>query len=403
MRNHALNQGLDDAIIINSCAVTKEAERQARQTIRKARRDHPDATIIVTGCAAQINPKQFASMPEIDHILGNEEKLKEQSFLELTRKAGEGPQIAVGDIMQLKETARHMISGFAERARAFVEIQQGCDHRCTFCIIPFGRGNSRSSPIGAIVEQVRSLVQNGYNEIVLTGVDITSYGHDLPGQPTLGQLVRRLLRLVQELPRLRLSSIDVAEMDDDLWLAIAEEKRLLPHLHLSLQAGDDLILKRMKRRHSREQAIAVSKKLRELRPDMTLGADLIAGFPTENEAMFKNTLDIIEACDITFLHIFPYSARPDTPAAKMPQLPMALRKERARILRDMGKSRLMDYFKKRQGGKAQLLIEKYRDGIAMGHDEYFAPIRASIEAKDARPGSIISTQIIGYDEEGLIA
>src|SRR5581483_975801 len=289
MRGHAAAAGLENAIIVNTCAVTAEAERQARQAIRKARRENPDARIIVTGCAAQIAPQKFAALPEVDHVLGNTEKLEAESFRRLAGAAAQ-PRVQVSDIMQVKETAAHLIAGFAERSRAFVEIQTGCDHRCTFCIIPFGRGNNRSIAVGEIVTQIRTLVANGFREIVLTGVDITGYGADLPGQPKLGQLVRRILALVPELERLRLSSLDVVEVDDALLRLFAEEPRLMPHLHLSLQAGDDMILKRMKRRHLRADAIRFSAAIRRLRPDVVLGADLIAGFPTEDEAMFRNSL-----------------------------------------------------------------------------------------------------------------
>lgn len=293
MRSNATAAGLGDAIVFNTCAVTAEAERQARQAIRKARRENPDARIIVTGCAAQVNPARYAGMAEVDQVLGNEEKLRPESFLTETTE-----RVLVNDIMSVTETAGHLVNGLTDRARAFVQVQNGCDHRCTFCIIPYGRGNSRSVPMGEVVRQVRALAENGYKEVVLTGVDITSYGPDLPGKPSLGQMVRRLLALVPELPRLRISSIDCIEMDDDLFRLIAEEPRLMPHLHLSLQAGDDMILKRMKRRHMRAEAIALTDRLRDARPDIVFGADLIAGFPTETEEMFENTLDIVDACGL---------------------------------------------------------------------------------------------------------
>jgi threonylcarbamoyladenosine tRNA methylthiotransferase MtaB len=300
MRSHARAAGLSDAVIVNTCAVTAEAERQARQAIRRARRENPGARLIVTGCAAQIDPESFAAMPEVDRVLGNSEKLRPESFApEATAR------VAVDDIMAVRETAGHLIAGFAERTRAFVQVQQGCDHRCTFCVIPFGRGNSRSVPAGEVVAQVRRLVANGTAEVVLTGVDITSYGADLPGRPQLGQLARRLLALVPDLPRLRLSSIDAVEIDDDLLRLLAEEPRFMPHLHLSLQSGDDMILKRMKRRHGRAQAVTLCDRLRRLRPDLVLGADLIAGFPTETEAMFENTLSLVADCGLTYLHVFP--------------------------------------------------------------------------------------------------
>jgi threonylcarbamoyladenosine tRNA methylthiotransferase MtaB len=357
--------GLDDAVIVNTCAVTAEAERQARQAIRRVRRARPGARIIVTGCAAQIDPARYAAMPEVDRVIGNREKLDAASF-----GVAETARVAVNDIMEVRETAQHLVGGFDGRARAFVEVQQGCDHRCTFCIIPFGRGPSRSVPLGPIVEQVRALVANGYREIVLTGVDVTSWGADLPGRPTLGQLVRRLLAVVPELPRLRLTSLDPAEIDDALWQALAEEERLMPHLHLSLQAGDDMILKRMKRRHSRADAIAFCLRARRLRPDVAFGADIIAGFPTETEAMFANTLDLVEACDLTFLHVFPYSARPGTPAARMPALPMAERRARAARLRAAGDAALGRFLDRRVGRELAVLVEK--DGF--GRSEHYAPV-----------------------------
>ena len=299
LRRNAQAAGLDDAVIVNTCAVTGEAERQARQAIRRLRRDRPNTKIIVTGCAAQIHPDQFRDMTEVDLVLGNTEKMDAAQLLP------DGERVRVAGIMEVRETAAHLIDGIEGRARAFVQVQNGCDHRCTFCIIPYGRGNSRSVPMGAVVEQVRTLVAGGYAEIVLTGVDVTSYGADLPGQPKLGALARRLLAAVPELKRLRLTSLDVAEMDDDLWTLIAEEPRLMPHLHLSLQAGDDLILKRMKRRHSRADAIAACTRARALRPNIALGADFIAGFPTETDAAFENTLALVEECGLAFLHVFP--------------------------------------------------------------------------------------------------
>lgn len=398
MRAHAEREGLQDTIIINSCAVTQEAERQARQSIRKARRENPNARIVVTGCAAQIAPERFAAMPEVDHVLGNEEKLKQESF---TAFAGaNAPRIKAGDIMRVKENARHLIPGFSEKARAFLEVQQGCDHRCTFCIIPFGRGNSRSSPIGDIVEQARQFVDQGYKEIVLTGVDITSYGQDLPGRPRLGQLVRRLLQLVPDLRRLRLSSLDVAELDEELMRLIEEEKRLAPHLHLSLQAGSDMILKRMKRRHNRTQAIEISHHLKSIRPGMVLGADLIAGFPTEDQRMFQESLDLVTQCDLTYLHIFPYSARPDTPAARMPQVPSLERKARAQELRKLGHALQQKYFLSRIDSSAEILIEKQEGEFSLGHDQYFAPVR--MEGRYP-VGDIIEAKIFQADAKGLIA
>ena len=332
MKKHAVDAGMKDAIIFNTCAVTKEAERQARQAIRKARRENPNAKIIVTGCASQIDPQGYAQMGEIDQIIGNDLKLKAETW-----GVRHNDRVLVNDIMSVTETASHLIEGFEDKTRAFLQVQNGCDHRCTFCIIPYGRGPSRSVPIGVIADQVRTLVEQGYKEVVFTGVDVTSYGPDLPGKPTFGQMIRRVLALVPELPRLRLSSLDPVEIDEDLWRLIAEEPRLMPHLHLSLQAGDDLILKRMKRRHLRADAIEMCQKARDLRPEMEFGADIIAGFPTETEKMFQNTLKCVEECDLTYLHVFPYSEREGTPAARIPdQVDPAVRKERAKRLRDLG-------------------------------------------------------------------
>ena len=389
MKDLAAQAGLTDTVIVNTCAVTAEAERQARQTIRKLRRNNPDAKIIVTGCAAQVKPEQFAAMPEVDRILGNEEKLQAASY-----GLDDDARVRVNDIMSVRETAAHMIAGFEDRARAFVQVQQGCDHRCTFCIIPYGRGNSRSVPIGRVVEQVRELVRNGYNEVVLTGVDITSYGPDLPGKPALGQMIRRLLANVPELPRLRLSSLDPVEIDDDLFRLIAEEPRLLPHLHISLQAGDDMILKRMKRRHLRADAIAFVEKVKALRPDMVFGADLIAGFPTETDAMFENTLRSVEECDLTYLHVFPYSERPGTPAARMPQLPVEVRKERAARLRAAGEARQASFLASRIGTEAEVLMEK----PGMGRTEHFAPVLLDT---DVAPGTILRARITGAGADQL--
>jgi threonylcarbamoyladenosine tRNA methylthiotransferase MtaB len=382
MRGHAVNAGLDNAVIVNTCAVTAEAERQARQAIRRARRNKPDAKIIVTGCAAQINPAAYSEMPEVDLVLGNQEKLEAKSFLAL-----DGEPVRVQDIMSTTETASHLVEGFDDRTRAFIQVQNGCDHRCTFCIIPFGRGNSRSVPIGAIVEQVRTLTDNGYREVVLSGVDVTSYGADLPGQPRLGQMVRRLLASVPELPRLRLSSIDVAEIDDDLLHLIAEEPRLMPHLHLSLQAGDDMILKRMKRRHSRGQAIEFCRTVRALRPDVVFGADLIAGFPTETDAMFANSLALVEECDLAHLHVFPYSPRPETPAARMPQLPRDVVKNRAAQLREAGGKALSGFLAREVGQTRAVLVEK----PGLGRSEQFALVE--FEDTGVETGAIIQAEI----------
>ncbi len=387
IRGHARAAGLADAVIVNTCAVTAEAERQARQAIRKARREHPAARIIVTGCAAQIDPARYAAMAEVDRVLGNAEKLEAASYLE-------AEPVLVNDIMSLRETAGHMIAGFEERTRAFVQVQQGCDHRCSFCIIPFGRGPSRSVPIGEVTRQVRALVEAGVKEVVLTGVDITDYGKDLPGRPSLGQMTRRLLAQVPDLPRLRLSSVDPVELDDDVFRLLAEEPRLCPQLHLSLQSGDDLILKRMKRRHSRADALHVVARARALRPDVVFGADLIAGFPTETEAMFDNTLSIVEEADLTFLHVFPYSARSGTPAARMPQLPGARRKERAARLRAAGDAALARFLDRRVGTTASVLVEK--EGF--GHSEHFAPVALD----GGTVAEIVAARIVGHDGGRLI-
>lgn len=393
IRTHTAALGINDIVVINTCAVTAEAERQARQAIRRARRSKPQARIVVTGCAAQINPDQYGAMDEVDFVLGNEEKLKAESWSGLESGASE---IRVNDIMSVTETASHFIGGFEERARAFVQVQQGCDHRCTFCIIPFGRGPSRSTPVGEVIRQVRTLVKTGYKEIVLTGVDLTDFGNNLPGTPTLGNLCRRLLAQVPELPRLRLSSIDPVEIDDDLFSLIDSEPRLLPYFHLSLQAGDDMILKRMKRRHNRQDAIDVCTRIRAMRPNATFGADLIAGFPTETDEMFENTLAIIDECDLTHLHVFPYSERTGTPAAKMPALPKQVRRERAARLRDAGSSRLSALLKSRIGTSADVLIEKDNAGRC----EQFLPVQLNHEVAS---GSLIRCQITGIDGSQLSA
>ncbi len=393
MRGHAKAAGLDDVIIFNTCAVTKEAERQARQAIRRARKDNPGAKIIVTGCSAQISPEMYAEMPEVDRIIGNDLKLKAETWGEGAEKEA---RIIVNDIMSVKETASHLVEGFEGRARAFIQVQNGCDHRCTFCIIPYGRGNSRSVPMGEIVNQVRALVAAGYKEIVLTGVDVTSYGPDLPGSPTLGQMIRRVLALVPELPRLRLSSLDPVEIDDDLWRLIAEEPRLMPHLHMSLQAGDDMILKRMKRRHLRADAIEMCRRARSYRPDIAFGADIIAGFPTETEEMFLNTLNIVEECDLTFLHVFPYSERPGTPAAKMPQVFPEVRKERAARLRAKGEEQLTKFLKFHVKQNRQVIVEKEN----FGHTEHFAPVRLD---RTFEPGALVSVSTVSIGDNWLNA
>jgi threonylcarbamoyladenosine tRNA methylthiotransferase MtaB len=392
IRGHAAAAGLNDAVIVNTCAVTKEAERQARQAIRRARRDHPEARLIVTGCAAQIDPACYAAMPEVDLVLGNDEKMKPESYDSSTR--AEGARIKVGDIMALTETAAHLVDGFEGRARAFIEVQQGCDHRCTFCIIPYGRGNSRSVPVGEIVRQADRLVVAGYRELVLTGVDITSFGGDLPGQPNLGQLCRRLLALVPGLERLRLSSIDPIEIDDTLWRLIGEEPRLMPHLHLSVQAGDDMILKRMKRRHLRADALAACRRARDLRPDIALGADMIAGFPTEDDAMFVRSVAFVEEAALDYLHVFPFSARPGTAAARMPQVPGNIVKERAARLREAGAASTARALAARIGTIAQVLVEK--EGF--GHSEHYAPVRFT---GTAEIGSIAPVRIAEAARDAL--
>ena len=393
MRELAAGAGTRDAVIVNTCAVTAEAERQARQAIRKARRARPDARIIVTGCAAQINPSAYAAMPEVDRVVGNARKLDAASFA--APAGADDARILVNDIMAVRETAAHLVQGFEGRARAFVQVQQGCDHRCTFCVIPYGRGNSRSVPAGAVIEQARTLVENGYREIVLTGVDITAYGADLPGQPTLGTLVRRVLRLVPELERLRLSSLDPVEIDDALWRALAEEPRLMPHLHLSLQAGADLILKRMKRRHARADAIAACARARTLRSDVGFGADLIAGFPTETDADFAATLGLVDDCGLAYLHVFPFSPRPGTPAARMPQLPGATVKARAAALRAKGTDALARFLDAQVGRAVSVLAEQ----PDLGRAENFAPVRLS----DATPGRITTVRITARHADALAA
>jgi len=383
IRDHAVQAGLNDAIIINTCAVTAEAERQARQTIRKAHRNHPGKRIIVTGCAAQLDPGAFAAMPEVNDVIGNEEKMRAETFASLNGHA----EIQVADIMTVKETASHLVKGFDGRSRAFVQIQQGCDHRCTFCIIPFARGNNRSVPLGAIVHQTRTLIEEGYREIVLTGVDICSYGTDLPGQPQLGEIVKRLLVQVPELERLRLSSLDPAAMDDALFDTLANEPRLMPHLHLSLQAMDDMVLKRMKRRHLREDAFRVVERARTVRPDVVFGADLITGFPTETRAMFENTLSAVLDLSLTHLHVFPYSEREGTPAAKMPTVDVAERKARAQEIRAVGDIALNHFMSAEIGNTVQVLVEKNSHGLT----QHYVPAQI---LDDAEPGEIITGHVV---------
>jgi threonylcarbamoyladenosine tRNA methylthiotransferase MtaB len=392
IRARAAEDGLTDAVVFNTCAVTGEAVRQARQAIRKARRERPGARLIVTGCAAQIDPQAFADMAEVDLVLGNAEKSQAGAYALQTEPA----RVRVNDIMSVRETAGHLIDGLKDRARAYVEVQNGCDHRCTFCIIPFGRGNSRSAGAGEVVEQVRRLTAQGYQEIVLTGVDVTSWGTDLPGQPTLGQLVARILKLVPELPRLRLSSIDAAEIDADLLRCLAEEPRLMPYLHLSLQAGDDMILKRMKRRHSRADGLKLIADVRAVRPDTAFGADFIAGFPTETDEMFENTLRLVEEAGLSFLHVFPYSARPGTPAARMPPVKGPVIKARAARLRAAGDAALARHLDRQVGRTLDSLVES--DGRARAAD--FTEV---IFEGEARVGAIAGLRVTGHDGRRALA
>jgi MiaB-like tRNA modifying enzyme len=395
MKKKALEAGLTDAVLVNTCAVTGEAVRQARQAIRRARRDNPAARIIVSGCAAQTDPEAFAAMAEVDLVVGNVEKLGEAVYREVPAGFGVEAEekVRVNDIMSVTETAGHLIEGIEGRARAFVQVQNGCDHRCTFCIIPYGRGNSRSVPMGEVVGQVRRLVENGYGEVVLTGVDLTSWGQDLPGAPKLGRLIRSLLSHVPELKRLRISSIDSIEVDDDFMAAIAEEERLMPHFHLSLQSGDDMILKRMKRRHLRADTVRFTDAVRRLRPDVVFGADIIAGFPTETEAMFENSLKIVDDCGLTHLHVFPYSPRPGTPAARMPQLGRAVIKERAARLRAAGEATLLAHFQAETGRTRKVLVEK----PGLGRTEQFT----LTEIDGGLAGEIAETRITGHTGRAL--
>jgi threonylcarbamoyladenosine tRNA methylthiotransferase MtaB len=396
--------GLTETIVINSCAVTNEAVAQARQSIRRLKRERPSARIVVTGCAAQTEPGMFAGMAEVDRVIGNDDKMRGEAWRAARTALGttgnfgieDSEKIAVADIMAVREMAPHLLEGFQRGLpRVFVQVQNGCDHRCTFCIIPYGRGNSRSVPMGAVVAQVRALVERGHAEIVLTGVDLTSYGADLPGAPKLGALAKQILRHVPDLKRLRISSIDQVEVDRDLLDVIADEARLMPHLHLSLQSGDDLILKRMKRRHSRSEAIRFCGQVRRLRPDIALGADIIAGFPTESEEMFVRSQDLVEECDLTFLHVFPYSSRPGTPAARMPQLSGGQVKERARRLRATGEAALQRRLISEIGSTRQVLIE----GVRQGRTEHFLPVAISGET----PGAVLTLKITGHNGARLIS
>ena len=397
MKDLAQQAGVANAHVVNTCAVTAEAVRKARQEIRRIARENPGATIIVTGCAAQTEPETFAEMPEVTRVIGNHEKMQAETWKGLAPDLiGETERVQVDDILSVKETAGHLIDGFGTRARAYVQVQNGCDHRCTFCIIPYGRGNSRSVPAGVVVEQIKRLVGAGYNEVVLTGVDLTSWGADLPAEPKLGDLVRRILKLVPDLPRLRISSIDSVEADPALIEAIATEPRLMPHLHLSLQAGDDMILKRMKRRHLRDDAIRFCADMRAARPDLIYGADIIAGFPTETEEMFANTLAMVKDCGLTWLHVFPYSPRKGTPAARMPQVAKPLIKERAARLRSLGEELAAAHLAAQVGRQHQVLMENPR----MGRTEQFTEVSFP---HDQPVGAIVPARIVGHDGAQLTA
>jgi threonylcarbamoyladenosine tRNA methylthiotransferase MtaB len=390
MRGHATKAGLSNAIIFNTCAVTAEATRQARQAIRKAHKENPGAEIIVTGCAAQTEPGMFASMPEVNRVLGNEEKLQSGSWLKGTNR----PRVDVADIMSVTQNYAPMIERLTARTRAFVQVQNGCDHRCTFCIIPYGRGNSRSVPLRDAVEQVRRLVAQGHNEVVLSGVDLTSWGADLEGSPRLGSLLTRLLKDVPDLKRLRLSSIDSIEADEELVDVLTGDQRVMPHLHLSLQSGDNMILKRMKRRHAREDSIRFCADLRSRRKDMVFGADLIAGFPTETDAMFENSLDLIDACGLTFLHVFPYSPRPGTPAARMPLLEQTVIKRRAALLREKGQARLGSFMAGEIGATRTVLVET----PSSGRTEHFALARFETRMV---PGAVVKARVTSTADSHL--
>jgi threonylcarbamoyladenosine tRNA methylthiotransferase MtaB len=397
MKELTAQAGLAGAVIVNTCAVTAEAVRKSRQEIRKLRRENPDAKLIVTGCAAQTEPESFAAMAEVDSVIGNTEKMQLSTWQSLTVDfIDDAEKIQVDDIMSVTETAGHLIDGFGTRSRAYVQVQNGCDHRCTFCIIPFGRGNSRSVAAGVVIDQIKRLVDKGYNEVVLTGVDLTSWGADLPAQPKLGDLVLRILKLVPDLPRLRISSIDSIEADDNLMQAIAIENRLMPHLHLSLQAGDDMILKRMKRRHMRDDAIAFCQEAKRLRPEMTYGADIIAGFPTETEVMFENSLKLVEECGLTWLHVFPYSARQGTPAAQMPQVDGTNIKRRAAELRAVGAKQVQRHLLAQNGAIHRILMES----PSMGRTEQFTEVTLSSNQPE---GEIVTAQITGITGQNLTA
>ena len=398
MKKLSQEAGLGDAVIVNTCAVTAEAVRKARQEIRRLRRDNPEARLIVTGCAAQTEPETFAAMGEVDAVIGNTEKMAPETWTQLAGDfIGETERVQVNDIMSVTETAGHLIDGFGTRSRAYVQVQNGCDHRCTFCIIPYGRGNSRSVPAGVVVDQIKRLVDKGFNEVVLTGVDLTSWGADLPAEPKLGDLVMRILKLVPDLPRLRISSIDSIEVDENLMQAIATEPRLMPHLHLSLQHGDDMILKRMKRRHLRDDAIRFTEEARRLRPDLTFGADIIAGFPTETDAHFENSLKLVEECDLTWLHVFPYSKRAGTPAAKIPnQVDGNIIKSRAARLRDAGDRQVAKHLAAQLGKTHHILMENPN----MGRTEQFTEVLFQTPQTE---GAIVTALITGLAGQQLTA
>ena len=397
MKDLAHKAGVENVFVINTCAVTAEAVRKSKQEIRKHKRQFPEKQIIVTGCAAQIDPENFSEMEEVSAVIGNSEKLSQATWHNLSSGfIGETERVQVDDIMSVTETAEHLIDGFGTRSRAYVQVQNGCDHRCTFCIIPFGRGNSRSVPAGVVVDQIKRLVDKGYNEVVLTGVDLTSWGADLPASPKLGDLVMRILKLVPDLNRLRISSIDSIEVDENLMQAIATERRLMPHLHLSLQHGDDLILKRMKRRHLRDDAIKFCEDARKLRPEIIFGADIIAGFPTETDAHFENSIKLVDECDLTWLHVFPYSAREGTPAARMPAVDGKLIKSRAAILREKGNTKVKEHLRNQVGKEHAVLMENEN----LGRSEQFTEILFETPQIDGR---IITARVTGVSDDKLIA
>ena len=386
---------IENITIINSCSVTEQAEKKVKNQIRKSKKNFPKNKIIVTGCAAQINPEKYNSLHDVDFVIGNKEKLEANTWKDLLNN----PAVKVDDIFKNNYFHDNLVEKFEGKSRAYIEIQQGCDHRCTFCIIPYGRGNNRSVPVGLVVERIKTLVNNGYNEVVLTGVDITDYGNDLPGKPNLFQLVKRILNLIPNLKQLRLSSIDCAEISDDFW-PLLEEKRLMPHFHLSLQAGNDLVLKRMKRRHNRKQVIDFVKKVRSLRKDVALGADIIAGFPTESEDMFRDSINLIKECKITHLHVFPYSKRENTPAARMPQTPQDIIKNRAKLLRNEGEKQMKNYLDKQIGSSALVLVEQNKENFSYGKSQHFTKIKIE---KKIETGKIVKCFITGRDNDVLKA